>query len=334
MTLLRGRNVSFQENGQLTKCGGFNQEWDSCALLDWDNGDIDFAVQLVGGSNSFFVGIAQAALNPHADRLYPPQGYHVFASDLQLYAENGVLSSGGSGLPGPGLHAGSVLRVRFKAEPPAPAKASMFVSVRGSAFVKLPFDVIPGEYRPCLLMSRNDTTINVIAGCSEPDAKRCRTTLRQMWLDTAFSDCVLECGERKFNCHRAVLGTASPVWRAALEGDFRERKEAKIVITDVEPSVVESLLRYVYIGKLDGADTAAILPLAHRYDMPELVGLCVRTMVKQINAQSVAKVVSAVNLFSEHKEVAPFWPKLVDRVKNDATLLEAAMRCVTVGSEK
>jgi hypothetical protein len=183
-------------------------------------------------------------------------------------------------------------------------------------------------------MSRNDTVLNVIADSSEPDAKRCRTMLRQMWLDSTFSDCALTCGERRFNCHRAVLATASPVWRAALEGDFRERKEATIRIDDADPHVVESLLRYVYIGKLDGADTVAVLPLAHRYEMPDLVGLCVRTMVKHVNADSVAKVVSLVNMFSEHAEVAPLWPKLVDQVRSDATLLEAAMRCVTVGPEK
>jgi len=325
MTLLRGRNVTFQESGRLTKSGGFNQEWDSCALLDWDSGDIDFAVQLVSGSNSFFVGIAHATLNPDTDRLYPPQGYHIFSSDLQLYAENGALVPSASGLPGTGLTAGAVLRVRYTVAP----QASMAVSVRGSAFLKLPFDIAPGEYRPCILMSRNDTVLSIFGGSNEPDAKRCRTMLRQMWADSSFSDCVVVCGERRFDCHQVVLATASPVWRAALKGDFRERRESMIRIVDAEPAVVDAMLGYVYTGKLEGADVTALLPLAHRYELPDLVGLCVRTMLKQISPESVAKVVSVINTFSDHKEVAPLWPKLLEHVKKDPALLEAAMRAVS-----
>lgn len=324
MALLRGRNVSFQENGRLTKSGGCNQEWDSCALLDWDGSDIDFAVQLVSGSNSFFVGIAKATLNPERERLYPPQGYHIFSSDLQA-VENGSLLPGASGLQGTGLTAGAVLRVRFTAAP----KATMSVSVRGSAFTKLPFDIASGEYRPSILMSRSDTVLNIFGGSNEPDAKRCRTMLRQMWADTSFSDCAIVCGAREFHCHRVILATASPVWHAALKGNFRERRDATIRIGDAEPAVVDAMLRYVYTGKLEDADLAALLPLAHRYEIPDLVGLCVRTMLKEISAESVAKVISLVNTFSEHKEVAPLWPQLLEQVKKDPALLEAAMRSVS-----
>jgi len=286
---------------------------------------MDFAVQLISGSNSFFIGIAHASLDPETDRLYPPQGYHISSNDLHLYAENGVLvSSHSNGLPGTGLTIGGVLRVRYTAAP----QASVAVSVRGSAFHKLPFNISPGEYRPCILMSRSDTVLSVFGGSNEPDAKRCRTMLRQMWTDSSFSDCAIVCGERKFDVHQLVLATASPVWRAALKGDFREGREATIRIDDASPSVVDAMLYFVYTGKLEGADVAALLPLAHRYELPDLVGLCVRTMLKQISVENVAKVVSLINDFSEHTEVAPLWPKLLEQVRQDSALLEAAMRSV------
>eukprot|EP00415_Alexandrium_ostenfeldii_P001684 UN1684 len=98
--------------------------------------------------------------------------------------------------------------------------------------------------------------------------------LQAMSRDRDFLDCKLVCGGRKFPCHRIVLATASPVWRVALAGSFKESRDAVIVVTDADPSTVEALLKYVYDGTFDAAHAVAMLPLAHRYEMDELVGLC------------------------------------------------------------
>ena len=136
------------------------------------------------------------------------------------------------------------------------------------------------------------------------------------------------CGEKALQCHRIVLATASPVWRTALESGFREGQEAAINIEDAQPFEVEALIQYAYTGVFDAANAAVLLPLAHRYEMPDLVGRCGRLMLSQLSVTNVAHTVSAINTFSEHEEVAPLWSKLVEKVSSDFILREAAMRHV------
>merc|ERR1712118_571570 len=93
-------------------------------------------------------------------------------------------------------------------------------------------------------------------------------------------------------------------------------------------SEVEELVRYAYTGDFDDANAAALLPLAHRYEMPDLVGRCGQLMLTQLTVTNVAHTVSAINTFSEHKEVTPLWSKLVEKVSSDPILREAAMRHV------
>merc|ERR1711971_1244174 len=132
------------------------------------------------------------------------------------------------------------------------------------------------------------------------------------------------CGEKMLQCHRIVLATASPVWRSAFEGTFREGQEATIRIQDAKPSEVEALVQYAYTGEFDDANATALMPLAHRYEMPELVACCGWSMLSQLSVTNVAQTVSTINTFSEHAEVAPLWSKLVKRVYGNPELREAA----------
>merc|ERR1711924_551522 len=109
----------------------------------------------------------------------------------------------------------------------------------------------------------------------------------------------------------------------------KEGRESTIQVTDAEPDVVDALLRYIYTGKLLQRHAMALLPLAHRYEISDLVGLCVREMLRQLSVKNVTNIVSLVNRFSEHEEVAVLWPTLLEQVKYDHALLEASMRSVS-----
>merc|ERR1711924_201853 len=170
-----------------------------------------------------------------------------------------------SSLPGAGggLKAGEVLRLRFS---PLPAP-SIQASCRGCDFMNLHFDVRPGDYRPCLLLHNMETSLKISMSTSSIDLQKsqsssnewCTGMLGKMWQDRdSFSDCAVVCAdhERTYAAHRIVLATASPVWRAALQSEFSEGREARIVIQDADPSVVEALLCYAYTGDFQDTDLA------------------------------------------------------------------------------
>ncbi|KFY58480.1 hypothetical protein V496_06114 [Pseudogymnoascus sp. VKM F-4515 (FW-2607)] len=71
-----------------------------------------------------------------------------------------------------------------------------------------------------------------------------------------YSDLRITCHGRWWNVHRAVICTASPVFAAMVDGEF---KNGVIDLPADEPDIVELMLRFLYQSKYDDTrPTAAI----------------------------------------------------------------------------
>jgi hypothetical protein len=159
-------------------------------------------------------------------------------------------------------------------------------------------------------------------------ADHCLSVMGRMQEDRDFADCWVVCGDRRFECHRVVLAAASPVWRAALKGGYRESREAALSVDDADVPAVEALLKFVYCGDLDASLAADVLPLAHRYDMPGLVSACAWALQRGLARDNAARSIAALNQFLEHERVAAVWPLVLEKVFSDADLQDAALRYV------
>lgn len=331
MSLLASRNVRL-EGSTLTKTSG-GDNWNAGAVFNSDSGDIEYSVRLIHSRERYaMIGFAPSSINVNQDGVHGSCGHYIFICNLTLYSQGGT-SGAVSGL-GSALAIGQTLRLRLATSPRPSISAAIEGSSNGESvcdFKQLPFPPLDsGDYRPCILIRSPDSALEISLNTASrgPNPKRARLMLKEMWQDTSFSDCRVVCGEKALRCHRIVLATASPVWRTALESSFREGHEASINIQDAKASEVEALIQYAYTDDFDDANAAALLPLAHRYEMPDLVGRCGRLMLTQLSVTNVACTVSAINTFSEHEEVAPLWSELVGKVSSDPNLIEAAMRHV------
>lgn len=166
-------------------------------------------------------------------------------------------------------------------------------------------------------------------------ANKHRKTMQEaFWTDTSFSDCTIKVpnnagGTRILKCHRVVLGTASPVWSAALQSNFREGNEASITIHDFDPSVVEAAVKYAYTNHLPedaGVDLIACLKLAHMYEMLSLVEVCAQHVILNLTVDNVGQAVAAFNTLSDSNMVESLWPTLFTRVRSNEALNQAALR--------
>lgn len=63
------------------------------------------------------------------------------------------------------------------------------------------------------------------------------------------TDCVIMCGGRKFPCHRVILSASSEFFDLILR-NHPEHIEPVIVIDQVEPVLIESMVNYLYTGVL------------------------------------------------------------------------------------
>lgn len=87
-----------------------------------------------------------------------------------------------------------------------------------------------------------------------PDC-RLSDDLGQLFHSEKFSDVTLKVKEQEngregeFRAHKAILAARSPVFAAMFEHEMEEKKQNKVEITDMDKSVLEEMLNFIYTGK-------------------------------------------------------------------------------------
>src|SRR5699024_5992251 len=64
--------------------------------------------------------------------------------------------------------------------------------------------------------------------------------------------------EKEIKAHKLILASRSPVFAAMFEHELEESKQNRVVITDIKPEVAESMVRYIYAGKVDSFELYAM----------------------------------------------------------------------------
>ncbi|KAK1685548.1 hypothetical protein QYE76_046396 [Lolium multiflorum] len=121
--------------------------------------------------------------------------------------------------------------------------------------------------------------------------------LLQMLKDGQGADVTFSVSGRLFNAHRYLLAARSPVFKAELFGPMKEKETNTIPIQDIEPSVFEALLHFVYTDSLQDdehnkgnrvAKLQHLLVAADRYGLNRLRLLCESKMCVDIDMDTVA----------------------------------------------
>eukprot|EP00415_Alexandrium_ostenfeldii_P000993 UN0993 len=139
-------------------------------------------------------------------------------------------------------------------------------------------------------------------------SERAEDLLKSLWVHRRFHDVVIECEERKFEVHRAVLAETSPVFKAMLASGMQEDWK-RVVHIDGHPSpALEAMLQYIYTGDLpDSYDSVAVLVLADKYELPGLAQDCVAALLKSMCADNALTVMRTVRPYSDRMHVQPLW---------------------------
>lgn len=88
-------------------------------------------------------------------------------------------------------------------------------------------------------------------------------TLRQEMILTDVSLCS---GNTEIPCHRNVLVSSSPYFRAMFCNNFLESQQTKITLRDITPAILSSIIDYVYTG-LASISMDTVLPLMQAASM-------------------------------------------------------------------
>jgi speckle-type POZ protein len=117
----------------------------------------------------------------------------------------------------------------------------------------------------------------------------------EMLKDGEGADVTFTVDDQSFRAHRCVLAYRSPVFRAELFGPLKEKATSCIRIDDMEPSIFEALLHFIYTDRLpdscnDGRNAAMqhLLVAADRYGVERLRLMCESKLSEAIDVETVA----------------------------------------------
>jgi len=106
--------------------------------------------------------------------------------------------------------------------------------------------------------------------------------------DKDFSDVKIVCGDRVFDCHRIILSTRSPVFRAMFQNGMTEARTKRVEIKELEPAVVQAMLEYIYTGKMKFSSIKSedMLAAAQMYDLRSLKDFNEENLCKRLDIRN------------------------------------------------
>lgn len=111
--------------------------------------------------------------------------------------------------------------------------------------------------------------------------------LKELLNENKFVDCTLKVGDRSFPCHRLIMAACSPYFREIFfTEDGKEVENSKeVVLEDVNPSILNMIVKYLYSAEIDLTDDNVqdIIAIANRFQIPSVFTVCVNYLQKKLS---------------------------------------------------
>lgn len=124
----------------------------------------------------------------------------------------------------------------------------------------------------------------------------------QLFIGGNESDVEVKAKERKFEAHKLILSSRSPVLKSMIEHKMAESNSGVIEILDLDPDHVKDFLLYLYTGDFHHVTSTNVFDLytaAVIYALDELRAECRIRMVGDISVDSVLEVIHLATVHNE-----------------------------------
>lgn len=113
--------------------------------------------------------------------------------------------------------------------------------------------------------------------------------LKELLNENKFIDCTLKVGDRSFPCHKLILAACSPYFRELyFSDDGKEGDKKEVVLENLDPSVMEMIINYMYTAEMDITDDNVheVLAVANRLQIPSVFTVCVNYLQKKLSQRN------------------------------------------------
>jgi speckle-type POZ protein len=116
----------------------------------------------------------------------------------------------------------------------------------------------------------------------------------------SFSDVVFDVKGRKFEAHKFILTTRSPVFQAMFQSDLVVKNIYSVKIEDIEPEAFNEFLRFIYTDQVENLNEFAplLLPFADKYMLDLLKAQCESSLSCNISVETCGKLLLLAHLHS------------------------------------
>lgn len=141
--------------------------------------------------------------------------------------------------------------------------------------------------------------------------------LEELFRSKEFSDVTISANGREFRAHKAILAARSPMFKGMFSHDMKETKYNRVEVPDVDPDVLDEMLRFIYTGKSileprlqikeqkDQKEqereqhlAIELLQAANKYQLDRLKLICEEALHKTLSADSVAEILALADLYN------------------------------------
>ncbi|MEE6489530.1 hypothetical protein FKM82_015605 [Ascaphus truei] len=109
--------------------------------------------------------------------------------------------------------------------------------------------------------------------------------LKELLDEKKFVDCFLKAGDKSIPCHRLILAACSPYFREFFLSEESEEKKQNVELDNVDPNIMEAILKYLYSADIDlnDANVQDIFALASRFQIPSVFTVCVTYLQRKLS---------------------------------------------------
>ncbi|KFM76448.1 Speckle-type POZ protein, partial [Stegodyphus mimosarum] len=151
----------------------------------------------------------------------------------------------------------------------------------------------------CLDSSKLNIICNISSNVDASGSLSC--DMQAMYEKREHADFVLICNSAEIRAHKFILSARSPVFSRMLQHDMKESIDNKVVITDVDASVMEKLVLFMYTNRVNEMSYSMALDLfsaAEKYAVLGLKPLCERFLSLFLTTSKVLEILISADLYN------------------------------------
>lgn len=131
---------------------------------------------------------------------------------------------------------------------------------------------------------------------------------------------------RRLTAHRLILAAASTVFHQMFYGDLREGVD--VIISDCSIDGFTEFLQYFYLDEvtLTSDNIFEIIQMAHKYDLPGCVSMCIDFLIEYLNNETVFLTLHIAFVY-DNKELITYCERMICNDPKSVFSAEAFVYC-------